>query len=86
MLVKSGEINFMMQTLSNNKGIIGDQYRKIEQSLTYEFEKVIESLNQNYQRAKAVLQDHLASNLHEIDEHLEKLSSHHCILESLKEI
>lgn len=67
MLVKTGEINFMMQTLSNNKTIIGDQYKKIEQNLTYEFEKVIESLNQNYQRVKVVLQDHLTSNLHEMD-------------------
>ena len=70
MLVKTGEINFMMQTLSNNKSVIGDQYRKLEQSLTFEFEKVIESLNQNYQRAKAVLQDHLAANLHEMDDRL----------------
>lgn len=70
MLVKTGEISFMKQALNNNKSVIGDQYRKLEQSLTFEFEKVIESLNQNYQRAKAVLQDHLAANLHEMDERL----------------
>lgn len=76
MLVKTGEISFMMQALNSNKSAIGDQYRKLEQNLTFEFEKVIESLNQNYQRAKAVLQEQLTANLHEMDERLKKLASH----------
>jgi hypothetical protein len=46
----------MMQSLNSNKALVGDHYRKLEQSLTFEFEKVIEALNQNYQRAKATLQ------------------------------
>lgn len=35
MLIKAGEINFMMQNLGNNKQLVSDRYRKIEQTLTF---------------------------------------------------
>jgi hypothetical protein len=35
MLVKTGEITFMMQTLNNSKGLLIEHFRKLEQGLTF---------------------------------------------------
>jgi hypothetical protein len=35
MSVKTGEINFMTQNLSNNKGLLIEHFRKMEQALTF---------------------------------------------------
>jgi hypothetical protein len=44
----------------------------------------MDALRQNYQRTKSTLDNHLSSNLREIDERMEKLGSHQNILDSLK--
>lgn len=84
--VKQSDIDYLLQYLGHNKGVVDEYYLKLEENLSHEFNAVFQVLQRKYDSLRGAVKAKYEESVREINEKMEKLMGQQKILENLKEI